>query len=1015
MRKTGVILSLLVSLIMAGGLCAQTIVCDGTICGGTGVVSSGGTRDYVYRITSGVLPADPDTVFIGTHDGDLAHYSNVCLPAGWSYGILTEQRPDFHSPTLHNRVSPGPSGNCEFTFIFYNDGGVQLSSTPTDFGFNHSGGYPHDVDWMAIAYQGGAAADWNANVGQGAGPIHGPRCDTLCQYGTVYGYTYMAGIHDDFSTADGPEPSSPDGPLLTVMGNTSGGSNPFFDSNTQDRCFGHTFSGWDGSCCIVGATLCFKITANATNNGNDIVLLREDAVNTAWLQRLSYLKSFLSGVASDTILTANDTIDICLDLAHMPVRVPNSSQVNFVDILGTLQDGDLDFLLQDDSKIDFLDLTVRTCEDCDPDPDAACCLGDGTCILTGQSACNQLGGIWLYPLQSCTPHPCDSSCVRPPNNMLAWWPLDETVTNKAHDIADGHIGDNTAGGTVDFVPGKVDGAYRFNWDNYGIVRAAHDPFEQIGAGDFTIDAWINPEPHVGDCLGHDTDVWCFDRFILSNELTWRGVWFFLRENPPGATSIRLRTFLGSNTSPIFTSGPVPITLNNWHHVAVTVSRTTGGGQFYYNGLPVGAPFTIPAGALFDPARTSIDIGHGDPVATGNDTYKNRYFGGLIDEVEIFDRALDPTEIEGIFLAGEKGKCKQYCNLPRVVTFCPNETDKTVTLTIFNEMDRNADYTWSVYGPSADCPPGITGNSPSTIYFSPSYGGVVSVSANSVGTASIKINRPASFGVGDVSCYTVCVRETATGRVFCCDGSIKGVSNWYCPVDPYMGPPYAIFQKWPKSASTAQFTLENTGDASGVLDYEIKVESSCSCDDTEVDGIISLNGLAPGSTVTGSINIPIGDTGTISVNVELLEYRPFTNMEIVLRADSDNDGEVDDVMSIGYHPMSFPDCNGNGIDDAEDINSGGSLDNNNNDIPDECEPNSNYCKCGDANSDGGNNVGDAVFLINYVFKGGSAPDPIAAGDANFDCGTNVGDAVYIINYVFKGGDPPICDDMCEWPD
>jgi len=64
-------------------------------------------------------------------------------------------------------------------------------------------------------------------------------------------------------------------------------------------------------------------------------------------------------------------------------------------------------------------------------------------------------------------------------------------------------------------------------------------------------------------------------------------------------------------------------------------------------------------------------------------------------------------------------------------------------------------------------------------------------------------------------------------------------------------------------------------------------------------------------------------------------------------------------------------------------------------------------CGDANGDGEANVGDAVFLINYTFKGGPAPDPIEAGDANGDGQCNVGDAVYLISYVFKGGPAPVC--------
>ena len=64
-------------------------------------------------------------------------------------------------------------------------------------------------------------------------------------------------------------------------------------------------------------------------------------------------------------------------------------------------------------------------------------------------------------------------------------------------------------------------------------------------------------------------------------------------------------------------------------------------------------------------------------------------------------------------------------------------------------------------------------------------------------------------------------------------------------------------------------------------------------------------------------------------------------------------------------------------------------------------------CGDANADAAINLADAVYLINYVFKGGPAPDPPEAGDANCDDAVNLADAVYLINYVFKGGPEPCC--------
>lgn len=63
--------------------------------------------------------------------------------------------------------------------------------------------------------------------------------------------------------------------------------------------------------------------------------------------------------------------------------------------------------------------------------------------------------------------------------------------------------------------------------------------------------------------------------------------------------------------------------------------------------------------------------------------------------------------------------------------------------------------------------------------------------------------------------------------------------------------------------------------------------------------------------------------------------------------------------------------------------------------------------GDANADMTVNVGDVIYIINYVFKAATAPAINEHGDANCDQMTNVADAVYLINYVFKGGTPPRC--------
>jgi len=65
-------------------------------------------------------------------------------------------------------------------------------------------------------------------------------------------------------------------------------------------------------------------------------------------------------------------------------------------------------------------------------------------------------------------------------------------------------------------------------------------------------------------------------------------------------------------------------------------------------------------------------------------------------------------------------------------------------------------------------------------------------------------------------------------------------------------------------------------------------------------------------------------------------------------------------------------------------------------------------CGDCNKDGVVDVGDVVYLINYLFKSGPSPLPILhAGDTNCDEMVDVGDVIFLINYLFKGGPEPSC--------
>jgi len=63
--------------------------------------------------------------------------------------------------------------------------------------------------------------------------------------------------------------------------------------------------------------------------------------------------------------------------------------------------------------------------------------------------------------------------------------------------------------------------------------------------------------------------------------------------------------------------------------------------------------------------------------------------------------------------------------------------------------------------------------------------------------------------------------------------------------------------------------------------------------------------------------------------------------------------------------------------------------------------------GDANTSGVVDIGDIVFLINYLFKGQSAPNPLSRGDVTCDRVVTVADIVFIMNFLFRHGPTSRC--------
>ena len=61
--------------------------------------------------------------------------------------------------------------------------------------------------------------------------------------------------------------------------------------------------------------------------------------------------------------------------------------------------------------------------------------------------------------------------------------------------------------------------------------------------------------------------------------------------------------------------------------------------------------------------------------------------------------------------------------------------------------------------------------------------------------------------------------------------------------------------------------------------------------------------------------------------------------------------------------------------------------------------------GDINGDAEVDIGDVVFLLNYLYREGPPPQSPEAGDINGDCLVDIGDVVYLINFLFRSGPAP----------
>ena len=212
------------------------------------------------------------------------------------------------------------------------------------------------------------------------------------------------------------------------------------------------------------------------------------------------------------------------------------------------------------------------------------------------------------------------SCVAPPSGMVSWW----TGDGNANDIQGSNNGTLQNGAT--FATGKVGQAFSLNASlNSGVSVPSSPELNPTEA--ITVDAWVKPASFPNafpTVMRKDRDAGGNAQYILA------------------VTNTGLAHCHIGNLPELF-GGSVP--LNQWSQLACTYDRQTI--RLYVNGSEV-------ASAL---ATQAIPTASNNLVIGKEDGFTDRNFDGLIDEVEIFNRALAASEIQAIVNAGSAGKCK----------------------------------------------------------------------------------------------------------------------------------------------------------------------------------------------------------------------------------------------------------------------------------------------------------------------------------------------------------------------
>jgi hypothetical protein len=248
-------------------------------------------------------------------------------------------------------------------------------------------------------------------------------------------------------------------------------------------------------------------------------------------------------------------------------------------------------------------------------------------------------------------------CAAQPADMIAWWPGDGNAFDIKGPTFEHGIMLNGAG----YGQGRVGQAFSF--DGVDDHFRASNTTSIAGGTQATYGAWVFPKkvPAVDEYFGligvgdSTLPVWSTQQCRL---LYWRTF-----DSPSDQARFYVDCGLDNNENYIARLSARNYPINAWSFVAAVFNN--GVLDLYVNGV-------LDNGILFGTGGSAINSNSEKYVWMGahirnSDGSTFVPFEGLIDEAEIYGRALTSAEISAIYDAGSAGKCRPQCyQLPQSV-------------------------------------------------------------------------------------------------------------------------------------------------------------------------------------------------------------------------------------------------------------------------------------------------------------------------------------------------------------